>query len=113
MAKITINADTENDDLEVSIDGNVISDVSSVSFYLCPCWNDPTEMELNVCINTYVHDKQSGLKTSVSLTASDTEEGNKLIRSGAKLDKKFKDFVNTIATNQAKLDIAKYFERGI
>jgi hypothetical protein len=111
MAKITINADTSSKDLEVLVDGKTIDNVNAASFYLCPCYNDPTEMELNVCINTYVHDKESGLKTSVNLTASDTGEGQRLLKDGARLDKNLKDFVVTKSSNKLTLDLADFFNR--
>lgn len=109
MAKVTINVDTESDQLEVSIDGKLVENVSSVCIYMQPEWYDPTDMELNMCITTYKEDEESGLKTVTNLTAKDTKEGKKLLDIGAKTSKTFAHFIETKKRDKSQLDFSGFF----
>jgi len=109
MAKVTINVDTESDQLEVLIDGNAVDNVSSVCIYMQPEWYDPTDIELNMCITTYKEDEESGIKTMTNLTAKDTTEGKKLLSSGSKLSKSFAHFVETKKIDKHQLDFSQIF----
>lgn len=108
MAKITINADTDTDELQVSVNGQDIVDVNSIAIYLCPSWDNPGVMDLNVNIMTVNKDRESGIKTSTTLVAADTSEGKSLRQSGAKLSTD-KSFVKLINSNKIELDILEQF----
>lgn len=109
MAKVTINADTESDALEVLIDGKTVENVNSISIYMAPSWYERNETELSLCITTYSEDEDSGIKTMTNLTARDNKEAKKLQSAGAKVSQDFKDFIETNKSNKIKLDIEKYF----
>lgn len=106
MAKITINADTISDDLEVLVDGVAVVDVEAVAIYLRPAWDDPGEKELNINIQSCSENKESKVKTFTTLIAADTSEGKDLKGKGAR---QRGDFVLLKNVDKVRYDILECF----
>ena len=109
MAQVVITADTDSDELTVTVDGKNVNDISGVSIYMCPSWSDPSEMEMCLTIQSFVHDKDSNVKTYTTIVAADTKEGRDLKSSGAKTFAKNKDFIIIKNIDKVKLDILERF----
>ncbi len=106
MAKITINADTETDTLDVSIDGRAIVDVSSIGIYFMSDYYSRKEKELSVNIMSFTEDENSGVKTYTTLVAADTSEGQDLKDRGAKVKGEFVVLKNS---DKIKYDLLEQF----
>jgi hypothetical protein len=109
MAKVTITADTETDELEVAIGGEVVPNVRYISISYGPTYEDPLELEVNVNISTYEEDEANDVKRYTTLIAKDTKPGKEAVQAGAKLHKKYREFAMLHDSNKFKKDIAEYF----
>jgi hypothetical protein len=107
VAKITVNADTETEILEVIVNGEVLANVQEVSFSV---YEDPYDGDTELCTRIAMlnKNKDTGITTVTYLTAKQSKAGKQAIASGAKLNKRFVDFVQTEDSNKLKSDIMKY-----
>jgi predicted membrane GTPase involved in stress response len=112
MSKIIINADSETDELLVTINGKEIANVRSVNISQIPELDDPDDMELSICICTYEEDEETEVKKYTQLIARKTKEGIKAIRAGAKTLKHDNNFVVLTKTDSVEKDIQQYFNRS-
>ena len=84
MATISISFDTEDKDIEVSIDGKKLDDVTGVQIYRPYVYstyeaNDKDADDVYCCeITTLSQDEESGIKTLTRVVASESKTGKEL-----------------------------------
>lgn len=90
MAKINISVDTEEKKPVVTIDGQELKNVVSVSIFQ---EDDPDFVgRFNLSITT--HEKtEDGMRKSMVLRAKETKEGQQILQAGGKAHADFKDFI--------------------
>jgi hypothetical protein len=107
MAKITVVADTESQEITVDVDGQVQDNVSSASFSLYDSYERPGRKEMSVSI-TMREDQDNGVTKLTHLYAKDSKEGREATAKGAALHAKYRDFVVLGDSNKLKEDIFNY-----
>jgi len=74
MAKIVITIDTEEDMMDVNVEGETLSNVQEVCAYMYDSYEEPGEKELSVRISMMEHSKTSDITKVTYLMANDSRD---------------------------------------